>query len=110
MTRFLVDAQLPPALGRMLRDRGHLAEHVHEVGLSGAPDTAIWAHAETHGATILTKDEDFAMIAGLRGTGPSVIWIRVGNTTNRALLQWFEPQLPMILLGLTKGERVIEVV
>ena len=31
--RFLFDAQLPPALARLLADRGHVAEHVGDVGL-----------------------------------------------------------------------------
>lgn len=110
MMRFLVDAQLPPALGRLLRERGHLADHVLEMGLAGAPDTAIWAHADTDGATILTKDEDFVMMAILHPAGPSVVWIRVGNTTNRALLQWFDPQLPNIVEALSRGEKVIEIV
>ncbi|EQD33994.1 hypothetical protein B2A_12866, partial [mine drainage metagenome] len=43
--RFLVDAQLPPALARLLEDRGHQAEHVLDCGLERASDAAIWARA-----------------------------------------------------------------
>jgi len=32
--RFLVDAQL----ARLLADGGHVAEHVHEIGIGEAPD------------------------------------------------------------------------
>ncbi len=32
--RFLVDAQLPPALAQFLREFSHDAEHVHEIGLT----------------------------------------------------------------------------
>jgi predicted nuclease of predicted toxin-antitoxin system len=39
--RFLVDAQLPPGLCRWLRERGHEAEHVFDVGLGGVPDAEI---------------------------------------------------------------------
>jgi predicted nuclease of predicted toxin-antitoxin system len=32
--RFLVDAQLPPALARWLAEKGHDARHVADVGLA----------------------------------------------------------------------------
>jgi predicted nuclease of predicted toxin-antitoxin system len=43
--RFLVDNQLPPALARWLRDRGHDAEHVFESGLHLLDDRALWSRA-----------------------------------------------------------------
>ena len=58
---------------------------------------------------IVTKDEDFAewVLRGRRG--PSVVWLRVGNTSGSALLAWFEPLLPTIVKKLDEGERLIEV-
>ena len=58
--KFLIDAQLPPALARWLREAGHEASHVEDDGLRDAEDGAIWAHALKTGAIIVTKDEDFA--------------------------------------------------
>lgn len=43
--RFLVDAQLPPALARWLVAEGHAAEHVADKGLGAASDAEIWEHA-----------------------------------------------------------------
>lgn len=43
--RFLVDAQLPPALARYLTDAGHQAEHVYDIGMGAASDKAIWSYA-----------------------------------------------------------------
>jgi predicted nuclease of predicted toxin-antitoxin system len=40
--RFLVDAQLPSALVGLLREHGHEAEHVTEIGPADAPDRDIW--------------------------------------------------------------------
>ena len=40
--RFLVDAQLPPALARWLAQEGHEAEHVFYCFPPGITDTAIW--------------------------------------------------------------------
>jgi len=59
--RFLVDAQLPPALARRIEALGHAAEHVADCGLATAPDPEIRAYAASTGATIITKDEDFAV-------------------------------------------------
>ena len=41
MLRFLVDAQLPPALARKLNTAGHEASHVLDVGLLNASDSRI---------------------------------------------------------------------
>jgi predicted nuclease of predicted toxin-antitoxin system len=41
--------------------------------------------------------------------GPAVVWLRVGNTSRRALLDWFTPLLPAILRDLQEGERLVEV-
>jgi predicted nuclease of predicted toxin-antitoxin system len=72
--RFLVDAQLPPALARWLVTAGHEAEHVADRGMQSASDAAIWDLALQENAAILTKDEDFARRRALTGAGPTVVW------------------------------------
>ena len=106
---FVVDAQLPPALARMLTAHGHHAEHVADIGLEQADDTVIWRYAVEKHAVIITKDEDFPRRVRLTDTGPVLLWLRIGNTSRRALLQWFEPLLPQIELLIQQGERLIEV-
>ncbi len=59
--RFLVDAQLPPALARHIESSGHKAEHVVDLGLEKGTDVRIRAKAAELGAVIVTKDEDFAV-------------------------------------------------
>lgn len=108
--RFLVDAQLPPALASRLTDAGYAAQHVTRLGLGEASDGEIWARAAADGATLITKDEDFAALAFRTRNGPAVVWIRLGNTTNAALWAALEPRLPEILSALRDGERLIEVV
>ena len=54
--RFLVDAQLPPALARWLSSEGHDAEHVLDFGFAGAEDGDIWSYAAAHGSVIITKE------------------------------------------------------
>ena len=40
---------------------------------------------------------------------PTILWLRIGNTSRRALLEWVEPLLPKIEAMLREGERLIEV-
>ena len=106
--RFLLDAQLPPALARLLNDRAHVAEHVNDVGLGEAPDRDLWRYALEHGAVIVTKDEDFANMAALGGDAPPVVWVRVGNTRRAALLAWFEPLIDEVISLVEAGNPLIE--
>ena len=107
--RFLVDAQLPPALARRLQALGHVAEHVADLGMTSAPDDAIREYAASVEAVIVTKDEDFVIRRLLTG-GPSVIWLRVGNTRRAILLSRFESELPRIVEALERGETLVEIV
>lgn len=84
--RFLVDAQLPPALCDWLAGQGHTALHVVDLGLAGADDQPIWARAVADDAVLLTKDQDFVAIRKRATAGPAVCWLRIGIATNPALL------------------------
>jgi predicted nuclease of predicted toxin-antitoxin system len=108
--RFLVDAQLPPALARFLQEQGHEAGHVEDVGLREAEDDDIWNHAVRHGLVVITKDEDFVLLAAWKEPAPRIVWIRVGNCSNCGLLAWFKPLLLGVVERLEGGERVIEIV
>ena len=107
--RFLVDAQLPPALARWFIEAGHQAEHVEDVGLRDAEDSALWRYAMETQAILLTKDEDFAERARKSRTAPVIVWLRVGNISNHALRQWLTPQLAQIIDWIQQGVRVVEI-
>jgi len=107
--RFLVDAQLPPALARFLESQGHEARAVREVGLREADDTAIWDFAVRDGWIIVTKDEDFPERVMNSRTPPQIVWLRIGNSTKRVLIAWFAPLLSDVLRELAAGHRIIEV-
>ena len=77
--RFLVDAQLPPALALWLQTREHEAKAVRDVGLRNATDDVIWDFAEHDGWVVVTKDDDFAERAMREDSGPQVVWLRIGN-------------------------------
>lgn len=107
--RLIIDAQLPPALARRLAELGHRAEHVLDLGLESSPDSDIWDFAVANAAVILTKDGDFKVMRAVLGHGPSVVWIRIGNTTTPALFEALAPVWDAIFAALEAGEAVIEI-
>ncbi|BDS08273.1 hypothetical protein NT6N_33130 [Oceaniferula spumae] len=107
--KFLVDAQLPPALARMLESNGHTAQHVKDIDMLVADDSVIWDYALERNMAIVTKDEDFAHRLSQSSKAPVIVWLRIGNTTRRALLLWFEPLLPQVVALIEQGESLVEV-
>ena len=107
--RFLIDAQLPPALAERLAAAGFEASHVDRIGLGRASDLAIWRQAPALADVLITKDVDFVQLARSDATGVAVIWIRIGNVTNAALWRVLEPALPEIVAALQAGERIVEI-
>jgi len=106
--RFLVDAQLPPGLVQFLEQRGHEAKAVRDVALREANDHTIWAFAISGDWVVVTKDEDFAERAIQAQVGPQILWLRIGNSTNRVLFTWLEPLLPTAIKNLQAGQRIVE--
>ena len=82
-----------------------MADH----GSEKAPDNQIRARAADMGAVIVTKDEDFA-VHSLLHDGPSVVWVRIGNTRRVELLRRFDAELPMIVAALERGETFVELI
>ncbi|MBI2935018.1 MAG: DUF5615 family PIN-like protein [Chloroflexi bacterium] len=60
--RFLIDEDLPRSTSALLRQHGHEAFDVREVGLRGASDTDIAAYAQKYGLCLLSGDLGFADI------------------------------------------------
>jgi predicted nuclease of predicted toxin-antitoxin system len=107
--KFIIDAQLPPALARALRESGHDAQAVREIGLREAEDSLIWDYAQANQAVVITKDEDFAERRMSSQTSPVIVWLRIGNTSNRALLAWLLPLWPDIIIRIESGDKLVEV-
>ncbi len=107
--KFLVDAKLPPALAQWLREHGHQAQHVEDLDLRHAEDQEIWMHALNLSTVLITKDQDFAERAARDPDAPRIVWLRVGNTTNPALVQWLAPKLQNVIALLERGDALIEV-
>ena len=107
--KFIVDAQLPPALARALREGGHDVQSVRELGLQEAEDSDIWDYALANHAAVITKDQDFAERLLASRSAPVVVWLRIGNTSNRALLAWLLPLWHEVISRIACGDNLVEV-
>jgi predicted nuclease of predicted toxin-antitoxin system len=105
--RFLIDAQLPPALCGWFGERGFEAEHVTQRLSGQTPDAEIAAFAITEALVLVTKDDDFALRHPPEAY--QLIWLRCGNITNRALRVWLLERWTELLVKLDAGEGLIEV-
>ncbi len=58
--RFLLDANMPRSAVESVRRLGHEGLDVRDIGLGGADDKQIAAHAKEHGLALITRDFDFS--------------------------------------------------
>ncbi|MBL8552379.1 MAG: DUF5615 family PIN-like protein [Hyphomonadaceae bacterium] len=105
---FVIDQQLPPALVDWLIGKGHQAAHVYFLGLGEAEDADIWAYAQANAAIIVTKDPDFAERRSRVSAGPTILWLRSGNSTTPTLLAIMDGAWPSVEPSLVGGA-VVEV-
>lgn len=95
-------------MARWILSQSHQATHVFDIGLQTADDPVIWERARTEDTAIISKDEDFVDQWILSDRPVSLVWIRKGNCSNRALLAWLGPAWPDIVKRLEQGEKLIE--
>jgi len=78
--------------------------------LLAATDQQIWDEAISRSAVLVTKDRDFALRKAASNDGPAILWVRVGNTSNRKLIELALRSLPSIINAIERNEAVIELV
>jgi predicted nuclease of predicted toxin-antitoxin system len=79
--KLLFDENLSSRLVESLEDVYPDSQHVHNLGLGGADDSAVWEYARKHSFAIVSKDSDFAERSVLANEPPKIVWIRLGNCT-----------------------------
>lgn len=84
--KFLLDENLSPLHARILRELGHDAVSVVELGLSGADDSVVRTSAIEDGRMLVTLDADFANVLRYPPSGsPGVIRLRIHPATEAAI-------------------------
>jgi len=107
--KLLVDNQLPLALAAFLRQRGHQCCHVIDLGLDEATDVQVWNRCVLEGWVLISKDEDFLFLAKRPGDTGRLIWVRLGNCRNPALVEAFARANDDLISAFDEGQRVVEI-
>jgi len=106
--RFLIDNQLPAALARWLVGIGVQADHILDLGLAAAPDNVIWARALADQSIVVSKDDDFFLLANQAKATGRLLWVRVGNCRTQALLARFAAAWPSLQAAFASGQQIVE--
>ena len=106
--RFLVDVQLPLVLSDWLRRRGYDAMHSLELDLGRSDDIELWNLAIRENRIMVSKDEDFFLLANRPGDPLKVLWLRMGNCRTKALLTMLENNWPSIESAFESGQMIVE--
>jgi len=106
--KLLIDNQLPLALANHLSGWGLDCVHVLNLGLDGASDREIWDRALADARIVVSKDEDFLILASRPGDAVRMIWVRIGNCRNPALLAAFDRAREPLLQAILSGQQIIE--
>jgi predicted nuclease of predicted toxin-antitoxin system len=96
--RLLFDQNLSHRLVALLAAEFPGSDHVRNIGLAAASDTAVWAYAAANGLTIVSKDTDFQQRAARLGSPPKVIWVRLGNCSTAAVAALLRLRQPDLLV------------
>ncbi len=76
--KFLLDMNVPRALGAMLASAGHNWRHVADTGMARASDAAIIAEAKSHEECVVTHDLDYGALLAFSGdSSPSILIFRM---------------------------------
>lgn len=85
--RLLLDENLSPLHAAPLREAGHDAVSVVEVGLAGQPDPTVRAYAIEENRVLVTLDADFANMLRFPPAGtPGVIRLKIHPPTEESIL------------------------
>ena len=107
--KWVVDNQLPMLLAAYMRGRGHECVHVIDVGLDAADDVDVWGYGLREGAIVISNDEDFVALSARPGDGGRLLWVRLGNCRNAALLAAFDRLHDGIVAAFNSGQRIVEI-
>jgi predicted nuclease of predicted toxin-antitoxin system len=103
--KLLLDANLSPEVGRCLKEAGHDAIHVADIGLLTATDPAILGAAANEARILLTADSDFGALLALGSlASPSVLLLRSADHLRPAeQAELIAINLPSISAELARG-------
>ena len=105
--KFLVDAQLPAKLSRLLAEAGHDSVHTSQLPEgSRIPYATLADLADDEDWVVVTKDRDFRNSYLLRRTPRRLLTVSTGNVANVELLALFAENLDAAVDALSEADYV----
>jgi predicted nuclease of predicted toxin-antitoxin system len=105
--KLLLDHNLSHKLVARLADVYPDSTQTRLLDFARAADPEIWFHARTHDFVIVSKDNDFAELAVLKGAPPKVVWLRIGNCSSTAVERLLRANVGAVAELLADPERVV---
>jgi predicted nuclease of predicted toxin-antitoxin system len=96
--KFLLDAQLPPSLKQLFTDKGY--DCIHTLDLESGNDTTdkiINQISVAEQRILITKDSDFFDSFIIRKEPYKLIFVKLGNTSKKELIQFFDDRFAEII-------------
>ncbi len=110
---FWIDLNLPPQMAVWLKDEFNVnAKSFKELSFSDTPDVEVYKIAATKSNMIIItiKDIDFSNYQNVVGPPPRILYLNVGNISNKNLKILIQKRFAEILeLFLTTKEPLIEI-
>lgn len=106
--KFFVDVQLPGTLARWLRGRNCDAIHALELDLGKADDLTLWQQACDEERIMISKDEDFFILAMRPKDKGRLLWLRIGNCRTTDLLSLLNRRWSEISQAFEDGQQIVE--
>jgi len=101
--KFLIDNALSPLIAERMRQAGHDAVHVRELGMQAREDEEILERAALDGRIVVSADTDFGTLLALADRGrPSVTLFRHGPSRRP------ERQAAMLLANLAAIDQALQ--
>jgi predicted nuclease of predicted toxin-antitoxin system len=86
-----LDENLGRSHVQLLRNAGYEADRVHDQGLSGWPDSAVWKRVCDEGRFFITLDLDFADVRRYTpGSHPGILLLRARSRSSAVVLKVLE--------------------
>lgn len=106
--KWLIDTQLPPKLVNIFIDFGYNAVHTKSFpdGIFFT-DTQIRNIALNENRIIVTKDSDFCNDHFKKAKMPPVLYLKIGNISNRDLINLLKLNLPVVISAIESGSKLI---
>ncbi len=110
---FWIDLNLPPQMAIWLKEGFNVnAKSFKELNFTLTPDVAVYkiAASKTNTIIITTKDIDFVNYQNTVGAPPRILYLNIGNISNKILKILIQNKFSEILnLFLTTNEPLIEI-